>query len=246
MLRLPAQESCCELRRAENQHSGCIWSWDANKRQCHPSHHNMTWEDALTKYKTHSASMPELAPFAVHPLSPAPGNLKGLFTHDPPEMDVDTTPTPGQPMGRSLLNDSRIRTPLPSGPRLEKLASAALPGIDSIRNDLQSVASRIISNPHRNRYNAAHALLLYWNEDVDIETGNAIKDLAIVLEKQYHYTSELVAIPSIPDLGKSPWRWLSNKISQLVDERDHRDVMNIVYYNGYSFLDANREMVLAR
>jgi hypothetical protein len=44
---------------------------------------------------------------------------------------------------------------------------------------------------------------------------------------------------------KSPWRWLSRKTNEFVEDRDQRDVLKIVYYNGHSYLDSNREMILA-
>jgi len=207
----------------------------------------MTWEDAVRKYRSHSPNgLQDLPPLAGRPISPAAMN-NHRFTHDPQDMEIDSTPNHHHP-GRAPLSEARIRTPLPSGPRLEKTAAAAiaLPGIDSLKSDLQGAASRILSSPHRSRYTAAHALLLYWQDDDDMGVRAAVEELREVLERHYHYTFEISAIPSSSDECKSSWRWLSRKINDFVDNRDQRDVLKFVYYNGHSYLDGNRDMVLAR
>jgi hypothetical protein len=153
-------------------------------------------------------------------------------------MEIDSGPTglPGQP-----LNDSRLRTPLPAGKPL------TIPGIDSLKTELQTNAAKIFSMPHRGRYTAAQALLLSWQDDEkENEIGPAIQELAEVLDKQYRYTFQRQKIPSTSDECKSPWRWLSPQITAFTDDRDQRDVFKILYYNGHSTLDRNGEMVLAR
>ena len=199
----------------------------------------------MTKYqRSHSPIIQDIAPGnGGRALSPAHAvhNIKPIFTHDPQEMDIDSPPThPGRPP----LSEARIRTPLPSGPRPDRPVTT-LPGIDSLKPDLQSNVSKILSTPNRSRYTAVHALLLYWQED-DISVKGAVEDLANVLDIYYRYTFDIQTIPSSSDGCKSSWRWLSRKINDFIDDRDQRDVLKIVYYNGHSYMDKNREMVLAR
>lgn len=203
----------------------------------------MTWEDAVKKYhRSHSPSMQEIAPSlsGQRPLSPSQGlnNIKAMFS-DPNEMDIDS-PQPGQ----ARLSETRLRTPLPSGPRLDKPNS--LPGIESLKTDLQANVSRILSNPHRSRYASVQVLLLYWQDDTDPHVESSVTELAEVLDQFYRYTFHVETIPSTSEACKSPWRWLSRKITDFSEDRDQRDVLKIVYYNGHSYLDGNREMVLAR
>ncbi|KAL1888230.1 hypothetical protein Sste5346_009704 [Sporothrix stenoceras] len=147
----------------------------------------------------------------------------------------------------SVGNESRLRTPLPSGPsvrNLEKLASAALPGIESLSGDLQNAAARIINstNPNRTRYEAVQVMILVWSNDTDHEVVDAIDDLAELFEKKYNYSVDLKAIP----VGaQSPYRWLLHTASQFINNRESRDTLKIVYYVGHSYLDAEREMVLS-
>lgn len=209
----------------------------------------MTWEEAYAKYnRSHSPSMQDIAPSlaAGRPLSPAAGIAHGqpIFTHDPEGMEIDSTP----PHGRQSLSESR-RTPLPSGPsagpRLEK--SLSLPGIESLRNELQSNAARMLSTSSRNRYNAVYALFLFWEDDDDLPAvqGSA-NELAEVLQRYYHYTLDVKTIPSSSDGSKSSWRWLSRELHAFAEHQDQRDVLKVVYYAGSTHLDGNREMVLAR
>jgi hypothetical protein len=210
----------------------------------------MTWEDAMRKYNRHDEPVRiDLAPIRTasemgRTLSPAPplNGDKPIFTQDPQEMDIDSVTPPNQP-GRAQLSDARIRTPLPSGPRLDKLS---LPGIDHLKpGELQANVSKFLSTPGRSRYNAAQALLFYWQDD-DESVQAAVKDLAEVLDTNYRYTFTIQPIPSSSDGCKSSWRWLSRKMTDFVEDHDQRDVLKIVYYNGVSYLDSNREMVLAR
>ncbi|CAM1510136.1 Fc.00g004710.m01.CDS01 [Cosmosporella sp. VM-42] len=225
---------------------------DCRRRRvaCHPSHHNMTWEDVVNKFhRSHSPTIQDIAPSlaaAGRPLSPAPplGNVQSMFTHDPQEMDIDSnTPTPNQP-GRPPLSETRIRTPLPSGPRLEK--SLSLPGIESLKNELQHNVGRMLSTPSRDRYTSVQALLLFWQDDDDgVVVESAVRELADVFDKYYHYTFQVQTIPSSTDGSKSSWRWLARQLNDFAEERDQRDVLKIVYYVGQTYLDGNREMVLA-
>ncbi|EXM29394.1 hypothetical protein FOTG_05526 [Fusarium oxysporum f. sp. vasinfectum 25433] len=224
---------------------------DCRRRRvaCHPSHHNMTWEDVVTKFhRSHSPTIQDIAPSlaaAGRPLSPAPAitNVQALF-HDTQEMDIDSS-TPGSNLpGRPPLSDARIRTPLPSGPRLEK--SLSLPGIESFKNDLQSSVGRMLSTPSRDRYSSVQVLFLFWQDDEEVPIiQTAVRELAEVFDKYYRYNFQVQAIPSSSDGCKSSWRWLSRALNEFVEDRDERDVLKIVYYAGHTYLDGNREMVLA-
>jgi hypothetical protein len=210
----------------------------------------MTWEEAAAKFRAHSpTAMPDFGPLnGGRPLSPAPLGSKPSFTQDPQEMEVDSMPT-HQPSRPSInLGDGRIRTPLPSGPRPDKFAMAVpQPSIDATKNEvLQNAVSRMLSIPFRSPYIAVEALLLHWSDDEDQSVRAAMEELAHVLEEQYHYTLDIKSITPSADDCKNSWRWLSRVITDFVDHRDQRDVLKIVYYNGYTYLDANREMVLAR
>ncbi|KAF3355971.1 putative oxidoreductase C2F3.05c [Verticillium dahliae VDG1] len=208
---------------------------DCRRRRvaCHPSHHNMSWEDAVEKFKNSLPGMQGKSQTGgQRPLSPQDQSLKSMYGDQ--EMDIDS------PSGR--LGESRIRTPLPSGPRLDK--PGGLTGIE-VKTDLQSNVARILSNPHRSRYAGAQVLLLHWAGDHDPHVSSAVNELADVFDQYYRYTFQIQAIPSTSESCKSPWRWLSRKITDFSEERDQRDVLKIVYYNGHSYLDDNREMVLA-
>ncbi|KIH89287.1 hypothetical protein SPBR_06823 [Sporothrix brasiliensis 5110] len=262
---------------------------DCRRRRvaCHPNHHNMTWEDAVRKYKSHSPTQ-EYSPLAGRPISPARGGRVSFGQSDAQDMEIDTTPTPTTPHrmaeqqhqsppqsqlpqqrnvqhqpphSRTLLQaqakphpiplpppisrrlsvgtEARLRTPLPSGPSgrsLEKLASAALPGIESLSGDLQNAAARIINstNPSRTRYDAVQVMILVWSNDTDYEVRDAIDDLAELFEKKYNYS---VDIKAIPVGAQSPYRWLLHTASQFINNRDSRDTLKIVYYVGHTYLD---------
>ncbi|PTB74028.1 hypothetical protein M440DRAFT_1404237 [Trichoderma longibrachiatum ATCC 18648] len=233
---------------------------DCRRRRvaCHPSHHNMTWEDVVSKFhRSHSPAVQDIAPSlaaAGRPLSPAtPLNAaQPMFTHDPQEMEIDATntvaggaaPSHHHQPGRPPLSEARIRTPLPTGPRLEK--SMSLPGIESLKNDIQTNAARMLSATTRGRYSSVQALLLFWQEDDEaMMVQNAVRELADVFDKYYHYTFHIQAIPSSSEGCKSSWRWLSRKLNDFAEDRDQRDVLKIVYYIGHTYLDGNRDMVLA-
>ncbi|OAR01072.1 hypothetical protein LLEC1_05466 [Akanthomyces lecanii] len=227
---------------------------DCRRRRvaCHPSHHDMTWEDVVHKFhQSHSPTMLDAAPSTM----PLGGSISPLatmrephamFTLDAQEMDVDAGPsTSHHHASRLSLSDPRIRTPLPSGPRLEK--SLSLPGIESFRNDLQTTANRMLSATNRGRYLDARALLLVWQDDHDAANVHAaMRELADVFEKQYRFAFQIQSIPSTErGLAKDTWRWLSRTLDRFADEDDRREVLKIVYYAGHTFLDENREMCLA-
>ncbi|KAH7321399.1 hypothetical protein B0I35DRAFT_213832 [Stachybotrys elegans] len=212
----------------------------------------MTWEDVVNKFhRSHSPSVQDIAPSiaaAGRPLSPAMpysnATMQPVYTHDTQEMEIDSSSPAHHPPGRPPISEARIRTPLPSGPRLEK--SMSLPGIESFKNSLQDNVSRMLLSPTRNRYTTAKVLFLFWQDDDEaLVVSNAVRELADVLDKLYHYTYQIQTIPSSSDGCKSSWRWLSRQLNDFAEERDQRDVLKIVYYAGYTYLDGNREMILA-
>ncbi|KAH8682343.1 hypothetical protein BX600DRAFT_505947 [Xylariales sp. PMI_506] len=234
---------------------------DCRRRRvaCHPNHHNMTWEDAIRKYQRAHSPLQDLIPLAGRPLSAASNKHRLGFTQDSQEMEIDSATHSLSQMtpGRAQLSDSRIRTPLPSGPRLDKpmtmppLAAAPppltpLPNIDFIKLELETAASRILSGPHSGRYSSVLALLLCWQDDGDPGVSAAMDDLAEVFERHYHFAAKTIKIPpSSSDGCKNSARWLSRTINDFTDNNDTRDVLKIVYYNGSTFLDDNDELVLA-
>jgi len=215
----------------------------------------MTWEDAVKKYQKYhrslSPNIPDIAPLTgARPISPAPttnhsplnhnNHVNAVFRRDSSDaMDIDSGPAQS-PTQSPPQSESRLRTPLPSG------KPPAVPGIDSLRAVLESHASRIFSTPHRGRYSAAQALLLYWQDDDDEVLSATVQDLADVFDKQYRYTFQKQKIPSPSDECRNPLRWLLQQITAFADDRDQRDVLKILYYNGHTYLDRNKEMVLAR
>ncbi|ODA80519.1 hypothetical protein RJ55_03478 [Drechmeria coniospora] len=225
---------------------------DCRRRRvaCHPNHHNLTWEDLVTKFhRSHSIGVEDMAPLSDPGRAPSPA--ASLAASQPPSMhddqqmmDMDpVTPACHQP-SRLPLGEARIRTPLPSGPRLEK--SLSLPGIENLKSELQNNVPAMLSTSNRGRYSSVCALLLFWQEDEDAAAVEAaVKKLAHVLEKYYHYTFHIQTIPSFSDRCKNSWRWLSQQLNKFADDRDQRDVLKIVYYTGHTYLDGNREMVLA-
>ncbi|KAM7202373.1 hypothetical protein V8F33_002781 [Rhypophila sp. PSN 637] len=215
---------------------------DCRKRRvaCHPNHHQMTWEEAERKFLPPSPSLPGLAPLGGRPISPATSTLsRPILTQDPQEMDIDTSPS--QQVGRSVFsasNDSRIRTPLPSGPRPDKpLGNSFKP------EGLQLRASQLLADPHRSRYSKVIALLVHWQDHFDPDARSAVNELEGVLD-QYNYTVQEKAIPSSSDGNKNPYRWLSREVTEFIDNDDHRNVLKVVYYNGYSYWDG-KEMLLS-
>jgi len=194
--------------------------------------------------------MQQLAPVSpsgrrLSPSASLIGSAPSVY-HDPQEMDLDSTPS-HQP-GRATFSESRIRTPLPSGPRLDKVIPYTPgAGLDSPKGDLQGLASRILADPYRSRYRTVQVLLLYWEDDDDKgAVKEAVDQLSSILAGQYHYTLDIKPIPSPSENCKSSWKWLSSTITTLVEQNDQRDALKIVYYNGHSYLDADRQMVLAR
>lgn len=176
-------------------------------------------------------------------------------------MDIGAArvPTPANVRGTSSrhpLGESRFRTPLPSGPRLEKNTSTSslaaapslpLPNIESIKSDLEGSVSQILSSPHRSRYTSVCVLLINWQDEEDAAARAAVDELSDVLSNIYHFSLEAVKIPSSESEScKNSWMWLARQVHDFTERNDTRDVLKIVYYGGHSFLDEHGHMVLAR
>ncbi|KAI1821820.1 hypothetical protein F4861DRAFT_440005 [Xylaria intraflava] len=240
---------------------------DCRRRRvaCHPNHHNMSWEEAVQKYRS-SSPLQELATLAGRPISPAPNHQ--MRPPPPPyaqtsqDMDIDPAPAPSphpqSTPGRTSPNETRLsRTPLPSGPRVDRHVSIpsplgassspySMPQIGSVKHELESVAAKVLSSPYRSRYSNVYALLIYWQDDHEMNVAGTVEELADTFQKCYHYVPQVIKIPSATRDGyTNPWRWLSRIINEFIDKSDTRDTLKIVYYNGYSYLDDNRDMMLS-
>jgi hypothetical protein len=87
--------------------------------------------------------------------------------------------------------------------------------------------------------------MLYWEADDDSSVKDFVEQLAGVLTGNYNYTLYPKAIPTESG-NKSSWTWISDALNDFMRLNDQPDVLKVVYYNGYSYLDGNRQMVLAR
>jgi hypothetical protein len=120
-----------------------------------------------------------------------------------------------------------------------------LPNIDFIKSELDTAASKYLSGPHTGRYSAVEALLIRWQDDESPEVLTAIEELRSVFQV-YSFSLKSIEIPpSSSGLCKNSQRWLSREINDFTEDRDTRDVLKIVYYNGCTLLD-DGEMVLSR
>ncbi|KAG8159510.1 hypothetical protein KVR01_010147 [Diaporthe batatas] len=225
---------------------------DCRRRRvaCNPLHHQSraSWEELEKKYRSNSQDLQE--PFAMSSgFQPVNGNSNGNYTHEPQGMQLDQSPPSQQTAHTSPTeaNGRTSRTPLPSGPRLERAAQVAaisLPGSDAARPSPQGQASDIIVNPNRGRYSAVHVLLLRWEDEEDVAVKQSVEELRSVLDIHYHYTVEMDVIPAQADEPEWVCRKLSRRIDQFMGTNDHRDALKIFYYSGRTQLDVNRAMVL--
>lgn len=235
------------------------------------SHQNRHPNNVSSPSNGHSPST-HFRPILAHdPHPPDPMDIdSGPNNHDHLHNHAHSNHVRHQPelSGRPQISDTRAsRTPLPSNPGVPRPrahppplnllgpASIAAADSDSVKKPRQADSSTAASlarllTSSRGRYAAADVLFLHWQDDPQVaEVAAAVKDLAQVLEHQYHYSFRTHAIASPNDGSGGPrsaWRWLSRLVNDFAEDRDRRDVLKVVYYNGYSYLDANRDMVLAR
>ncbi|KAL1836281.1 hypothetical protein VTJ49DRAFT_5342 [Mycothermus thermophilus] len=215
---------------------------DCRRRRvaCHPNHHNMTWEEAARRFRSHEPSQ-ELPPIRGSQLSPAT-----LTSGQEPPRAMDIDPPTSHALSQPLQNEGRIRTPLPSGPRPEKpIQLPPLPGFDNFRADLQGSADRILANPFRSRYAHVSVLMVRWQEDEDSAAQSALNELERTFQEDYDYTVYVKTIPRWADESRTPYLWLSQVLGDFVTDHNQRDCLKIFYYTGCSYLDADREPVLA-
>lgn len=226
----------------------------------------MSWEEAVQKYRS-SSPLQELASLAGRPISPAPSQMRPPpppYAQNSQEMEIDSipaTPNPQSAPGRTSPNETRnSRTPLPSGPRnLDRHVSVpsplgapqspySIPLVGPVKHELEGIASKVLSSQYRSRYSNVYALLIYWQDEHESIIAEAVEELAEVFQKYYHYVPEIIKIPSAVRESYPPnlSRWLSRMINGFIDKSDTRDTLMVVYYNGHSYLDDNREMVLSR
>lgn len=216
---------------------------DCRRRRvaCHPSHKGLSWSEARGQTGSISESLRELAPVSPG-TSFRPVNAIHHDGHDQMELD----PSPISP--ESDHQPTRTRRPLPTGPRLERTAQAALsiPPIEPARTPDHNVASVTTHFPAINhRYERVDVLLLLWEDESLEAVGGIVEDLRTVWESHYNFVCHIGRIP--PSSGSlSSWRWVSDAMRRFVGENDQRSAMKIVYYNGQAILNQNREMVLVK
>lgn len=217
---------------------------DCRRRRvaCDPAHRGLSWDDARQKTETGSESLRELAPVSPRTRF-RPVNAIQHDAHDRMELD----PSPISP--ESDHHSTRIRKPLPTGPRLERTAQAALslPPIDSVRAHDQSnqAITFPLSTTIHGRYDKVEVLLLLWADENSEAVKRTVEELRAVWEEQYHYTCQIYRIPLSSD-SISAWKYVSETMRLFIDGCDHRGALKIVYYNGQARLSQNREMVLVR
>lgn len=251
---------------------------DCRRRRvgCQPGHHNMSWDAAYERFG------PDTRPNRreTSPPSPVREFRSANVAHKRSFQELDGTST-------QVLSEQpppKVRKPLPSAPRLERTAQAALslspdtggnssepgppttspgpadspspkflaisaPGNFSGTADVRVPAafpiSRTLTGSELHRYVAVHALLLYWEDESLDDVKRVTEDLRTVLHEQYHYACDIDLIPSCPD-PFAPWAWLSDRLDRFHQHTNRPNVLKIIYYNGRSYMDRHREMVLAK
>ncbi|KAK4659582.1 hypothetical protein QC762_111580 [Podospora pseudocomata] len=217
---------------------------DCKRRRvaCHPSHHNTTWAALAKKFGNGSSSQSANG----RPLSPAMSKFQSLLTQEPE--DMVQIPNFHERLNQMNPNDSRIRTPLPSGPRPERPTSLIpVAGLESFRVDLQGSASRILASPLRSRYASVSTMLVRWQDDIEDADGskNDIEELARVLTDDYNYSVTIKNIPTSGDPSNSSYLWLNREVNTFVTSHNQRDTLKIFYYSGHSYLGEDRDTMIS-
>lgn len=216
---------------------------DCRRRRvaCDPSHRGLSWDEARKKTGSGSDGLRELAP-----VSPRRGfrpvNAIHNDTYDRRELD----PSPISP--ESDHQPTRTRKPLPTGPRLEKTAQAALalPPVDQPRAHGQEGQEITITFPTiHGRYDKVEALLLLWEDEHLEAVEKIVKELRTLWEERYHFTCHVYRIPPSSE-NVTAWKSVSEAMRRFIDGYDFRGALKIVYYNGQARLNENREMVLVK
>lgn len=183
-------------------------------------------EQPPSKIRKPLPSAPRLEKTAQVALSLSP-DIGGNFGEPGPST---TSPGPVDSPSTNIRPLSTSENPLNT---LDARASAAPP------------ISRTLTGSELDRYAAVHALLLYWEDDSLDEVKRVTEDLRTVLQEQYHYTCEIDLIPSCPEPFAASV-WLSERLDRFNQHTNRPNILKIIYYNGRSYIDRHREMVLAR
>lgn len=100
------------------------------------------------------------------------------------------------------------------------------------------------------RYTDVHVILLLWeDEDPDMQVYSEISDLREVLLKDYNFS---VDVYSIPSTRSHPL--LQNRISKFLEfnrcigtgANQKQNALKIVYYGGHGSLTLNRELICSK
>lgn len=217
---------------------------DCRRRRvaCDPSHRGLSWDEARKKTGTGSEGLRELAPVSPS-TSFRPVNAIHTDAHDRMELD----PSPISP--ESDHQPARTRRPLPTGPRLERTAQAALslPPVDPARAHDQSgqMITLPIPTTIQSRYDTVEVLLLLWAGEHLEAVETTVEELRVLWEEQYRFNCHVCRIPPSSDAA-STWKWVSDAVRGFVNGSDHRGALKIVYYNGQARFNQNQEMVLVK
>lgn len=107
------------------------------------------------------------------------------------------------------------------------------------------MTTRNFSGSELHRYVSVHALLLSWEDEGLDEVKRVTEDLRAVFEEQYNYTCEVECIPHYPEPFVSS-RWLLDRLGRFNQHMDRPNVLKILYYNGRSYINRDRDMILSK
>ena len=211
----------------------------------------MTWEQLAQKFPN-SAETQQLETM----VPPTPRNIhtqesrkQSLNTPSPEFMEIDSSPT--QQQSRTSFSESRVRTPLPSKPRQDRASTVSFPqpnGGLSNGNILTSTShGAIVRAPEgfvRDRYRRVSALLLRWQDDEDSALINPMDEFREVLGEYYNCSCQTKIIPSANQHHNASM-WVLDEILQFL-KTETEDELKILYWSSHSYLDGDRQMILAR
>jgi hypothetical protein len=115
-----------------------------------------------------------------------------------------------------------------------------IPHIRKFAEDLNKAVSAAWPKRSASRYSAVNVLMLRWETDKDPIVDGEMSELAGVFSRLYRFNVDTFLIPP-----EKPQRMLTMKIMRFLED-DNPDTLQIVYYNGHSFLSANRETIWSR
>jgi hypothetical protein len=115
-----------------------------------------------------------------------------------------------------------------------------IPDIQKFAEDLNKAVSAAWPKRSASRYSAVNVLMLRWETDKDPIVDGEMSKLAEVFSRLYCFNVDTFLIPP-----EKPQRMLTMRIMRFLED-DNPDTLQIVYYNGHSFLSANRETIWSR